>query len=95
MDSDEIVSPQVGAAVALTAIVLSSRTRRWLREGAVYGLAGVLTAGDAIVSFGRGAGRGFQLGAGNGTSAQTGAVARPEDMTESSASGPSTEAPAG
>ena len=94
MDIDEIVSPQVGAAVALTAIVSSSRTRRWLREGAVYGLAGVLTAGNAIVSFGRGASRGFQLGAGKGTSALTGAAAHPEGMTESSANGPSNEEPA-
>jgi hypothetical protein len=94
METDEIVSPEVGAAVALTAIVLSSRTRRWLREGAVYGLAGVLTAGDAIVSFGRGAGRGFRLGAGNGTSTPNGAGARPREIAESSASGLAAEEPA-
>jgi hypothetical protein len=94
MDFDEIVSPEVGAAAAATAIVLSSRTRRWLREGAVYGLAGMLTAGDALLSFGRGVGRGFRLRAGNGTSAQNGDGALPQAIAESSANGPSTEGPA-
>lgn len=91
MDFDEIVSPEVGAAAAATAIVLSSRTRRWLREGAVYGLAGVLTAGDALFSFGRGVGRGVKLRGGNGMSTPNGAGARSREIAESSASGPSAE----
>lgn len=58
MALDDFVDPEVGAAVAATTIVLSSRARRWLHQGAVYGIAGVLTAGDALVSFGRGVQRG-------------------------------------
>jgi len=95
MDIDEIVSPEVGAAAAATALVFSSRTRRWLREGAVYGLAGVLTAGEAVLSFGRGVGRGFKLRAGNGTAMATGAGAHPQAIADSSANGPAAEEPAG
>ncbi len=58
MDADDILNPAVGAAVAITAAVLSPPVRRVVRRGAVYGLAGVLIAGDAISSFAQGVARG-------------------------------------
>ncbi len=58
MDTDDILNPAVGAAVAITAAVLSPPVRRVARRGAVYGLAGVLMAGDAISSFAQGVARG-------------------------------------
>ena len=56
-DSTEM---RVAAAVALTAALFSPRMRGMVRRGVVQGLAGVLTAGDAITSFARGVGRGMQ-----------------------------------
>lgn len=58
MDTDDILNPVVGAAVAITAAVFSPPVRRVVRRGAVYGLAGVLIAGDAISSFTQGVSRG-------------------------------------
>jgi hypothetical protein len=68
-------STDVAVAVAATAVVLSPPVRRLLRRGAAYGLAGVLVAGDAITSFGRGAARGARQAAetaniGDGTAAE-------------------------
>ena len=54
MDFEDVVEPQVAAAVAITAALVSPRVRGWLRKGAVYGIAGALIAGDAVMSFGRG-----------------------------------------
>lgn len=42
--------PEVVVAVAATAAVLPPRVRKALRRGAVYGLAGVLMASDAVSS---------------------------------------------
>jgi hypothetical protein len=51
---------RVATAVAVTATVFSPRVRGMLRRGAVYGLAGVLTAGDMVTAFARGIARGMQ-----------------------------------
>ena len=56
-------SADVAVAVAATAVILSPPVRRVLRRGAAYGLAGILVAGDAITSFGRGAARGVRQAA--------------------------------
>jgi hypothetical protein len=66
---------EVAVAVAATAALASPRVRGVLRRGAVYGLAGLLTAGDMISSFARGAARGAQ---------QTGsaATARVQEATQ-------------
>jgi hypothetical protein len=47
---EDYLESEVVVAVAATAAVLSPRVRSVLRRGAVYGLAGVLRAGDAISS---------------------------------------------
>jgi len=47
---EDYLESEVVVAVAATAAVLSPRVRGVLRRGAVYGLAGVLRAGDAISS---------------------------------------------
>jgi len=60
MAIDEYLESEVVVAVAATAIALTPRTRRLLRRGVVYGLAGALRAGDAVASFGRAAARGAQ-----------------------------------
>ena len=62
MALEDFLDSEVAVAVAATAALASPRVRGVLRRGAVYGLAGVLTAGDMISSFARGAARGAGRG---------------------------------
>jgi len=54
------MEPEVGVAVAVTAAVASPQVRHVLRRGAVYGLAGLLMAGDAVSMLAQGVKRGIQ-----------------------------------
>lgn len=58
MAAEDFLEAEVGVAVAATAVVLSPTVRGWLRKGAVYGLAGVMMAGDALGAAARGVSRG-------------------------------------
>lgn len=60
MAHDDGTEAKVAATAALTAVVFSPRVRDVLRRGAVYGLAGVLTAGDTLWAFARGVSRGVR-----------------------------------
>jgi 2-polyprenyl-6-methoxyphenol hydroxylase-like FAD-dependent oxidoreductase len=51
MEFDDFAQPEVGVAVAITAVAASPSVRKTLRKGAAYGLAGVLLAGDAAHRF--------------------------------------------
>jgi hypothetical protein len=55
MDVEDLFEAEVGLAVAATAAVFSPRTRKIMRRGAVYALAGALKAGDAVAATARGA----------------------------------------
>jgi hypothetical protein len=55
MALEDFMEPEVGIAVAATAALTSPKVRRVLRQGLVYGLAGVLRAGDAVSAAARGA----------------------------------------
>jgi hypothetical protein len=48
---DDFVESEVAVAMAATAALFSPRVRGLLRGGVVYGLAGLLTAGDTIFAF--------------------------------------------
>ena len=48
MAAKDFLESEVAVAVAVTAAVFSPRARRVLRRGLVYGVAGVLKAGDAV-----------------------------------------------
>jgi hypothetical protein len=48
MALDDFLEPEVGVAVVLTAAVASPRVRKTIRQGLVYGLAGLLIAGDKL-----------------------------------------------
>ncbi len=60
MAVEDFLESEVAVAVAATAVIFSPPVRKVLRRGAVYGLAGLLIARDAVVSFGRGVGNGVQ-----------------------------------
>ena len=53
MAVDDFLEPEVAIAVAVTAAVASPPVRKALRRGLVYGLAGLLTAGDKIAEAAR------------------------------------------
>jgi hypothetical protein len=55
-----LIERQVAIAAAATAAALSPEVRDALRKGAVYGLAGVLKAGDVVISAAHGAMEGLQ-----------------------------------
>jgi hypothetical protein len=55
-----LIDDEVLVAVAATTAVLSPRARRAARKGVVYGLAGVLKAGDVAVAAARGAAQAVQ-----------------------------------
>ncbi len=58
MDLEDFWEPEVavtaGIAAVVTAAVASPRVRRAFRQGAVYGLAGLMMAGDRIAGMARG-----------------------------------------
>jgi hypothetical protein len=57
-----LMEREVAMAVAATAAAMSPRAREAVRKGAVYGLAGMLKAGDVVVGTAKGAARGAQQG---------------------------------
>ncbi len=60
MALDDYLEPEIGVAVAATALLASPRLRKMLRRGLVYGMAGVMVAGDTASSMARGMGRGMK-----------------------------------
>jgi hypothetical protein len=55
MAAEDFMESEVALAVAATAALFSPRVRGVVRQGAVYGVAGVLTAGRAVAGVARGA----------------------------------------
>lgn len=60
MALEDFMEPEVAVTAVVTAAVFSPRARKVIRRGLVYGMAGVLIAGDAISSFARSVGQGVQ-----------------------------------
>jgi len=60
MALEDFLEPEVGIAAAVAAAIFSPRARKVIRQGAVYGIAGILVAGDAMASLARGFGQGVQ-----------------------------------
>lgn len=82
MDPEDFLTPEVGITAAVVAAIASPQVRKVVRQGAVYGLAGVLMAGDAIVSFARGVGQGAQhVAQGADGAAATATAAEPAEHT--------------
>jgi hypothetical protein len=58
-----LIEREMLAVVGATAVAVSPKARGIARKGAVYGLAGALTAADLVASTARGAARGAAQGA--------------------------------
>ena len=67
MALEDYLEPEVAIAVAVTAAVASPPVRKALRKAAVYGLAGLMTAGDRIAAIGHGIAETAQQGGGTQT----------------------------
>ena len=65
----DYMESEVGVAVAVTAAVFSPRVRRVVRRGLVYGVAGVLKAGDALAAAAQNAARAAEPPAASAASA--------------------------
>lgn len=79
----DFLESETVVAAGATATALSPRVRRWVRQGAVYGVAGVMTVADTAFGVGRGAARRVPFvggpesdGAGRSSRAQTPSQAR-------------------
>jgi len=81
MALDDYLDSQVAVAVAATAAVLSPRVRGVLRRGAVYGVAGVLTVGDALGGFARSVGHGAQRATADAAPADAATTAETDSAT--------------
>jgi hypothetical protein len=68
MALEDWLESEVALAVAATTVVLSPRARRYVRQGAVYAVAGALKAADVVAA----AGRGVAGGVGSATESVTG-----------------------
>lgn len=60
MEFEDFLEPEIAVVAAATAAITSPQVRRVLRRGVVYGLAGLLVAGDAITTFSKGVQRGVK-----------------------------------
>jgi hypothetical protein len=81
MALEDFMEPEVGVAVAVTAAVASPQVRNVLRRGAVYGLAGILMAGDAVSSLAQGVKRGAQKASSEVTQAAAPETTAPEILS--------------
>ena len=83
MALEDFLESEVAIAVAATAALSSSRVRRVLRRGAVYGVTGVLMASDAISAATRNARTSLATdGTATGTSDRPPAGAEGTDTTQ-------------
>ncbi|HEX4205493.1 MAG TPA: hypothetical protein VHZ51_15130 [Ktedonobacteraceae bacterium] len=60
MALEDFLEPEIAVTAAVAAAVFSPKGRRLLRRGVVYGLSGVLVAGDAVTALSRNVGHGLQ-----------------------------------
>lgn len=74
MALEDYMEPEVAVTAAVAAAVFSPKVRSVIRRGLVYGMAGVLIAGDAISSFARSVGQGVQEAGASATSSARNAM---------------------
>jgi len=60
MEFEDFAEPEIAVTAAVAAAIFSPRARQVMRKGLVYGMAGMLAAGDIVTSFTRSVGQGVQ-----------------------------------
>ncbi len=84
MDPEDFLAPEVGITAAVVAAIFSPRARKVIRQGAVYGMAGLLVAGDTVTSLARSFGQGVrQAGSSMANAAQNTANQAKADVSTS------------
>jgi len=78
MEFEDFAEPEIAVTAAVAAAIFSPRARKVMRKGLVYGMAGMLAAGDIVTSFARSVGQGMQ---------QAGQTAQAAQGTEAQANG--------
>lgn len=92
VELEDFMEPEIAVTAAVAAAITSPRARKVMRKGLVYGMAGILAAGDVIVSFGRSVREGIQHAGEEATPpAQNGGQAREGEEESLSASRRKTE----
>jgi hypothetical protein len=87
MALEDYMEPEVAVTAVVTAAVFSPPVRRVIRRGLVYGMAGVLIAGDAITSFARGVSQGIQEAGASAASAAQNTMNQAKAETTQAATG--------
>jgi len=90
MALEDFLEPEVAATAVVVAAVFSPRARKIIRRGAVYGLAGILVAGDALASAGKSVGRGVQAAGTAASQAASNTVQKAQSATTSTTSSTTT-----
>jgi hypothetical protein len=73
MEIEDFAEPEIAITAAVAAAVFSPRARKVMRKGLVYGMAGVLAAGDAVTSFAQSVGQGVRQASAQTAQASQGA----------------------
>lgn len=93
MALEDYMQPEIAVTAVVTAAVVSPRGRKLIRKGAVYGLAGVLIAGDALGNLTRGITQGVQQAGASVANAAQNVKAQAETKAASVTSTPTVETP--
>jgi len=83
MALEDYLEPEVAVTAVVVAAVFSPRARKVIRRGAVYGLAGILVAGDALATAGKNIGRGVQAAGSAASQAASNTVQQAQAATTS------------
>ena len=78
---EDFADPKIAVTAVVTAAVLSKPGRRLLRQGAVYGIAGVLMARNAVAGLGSGVSRGFRDATSRAAGSVRGITSSAQDVT--------------
>jgi hypothetical protein len=94
MEIEDFAEPEIAVTAALTAALFSPRARKVMRKGLVYGMAGILAAGDVATSFAKSVGQGVQQAGEVAVQEARKTVGQGDEKTEAEASEKAETAPA-
>ena len=81
MALDDYFEPEVAVTAVVTAALFSPRARKLIRRGAVYGIAGLLKAGDAVTALAGNVKQGIQE-TGNGAASKASHTVTKQEKAE-------------
>lgn len=94
MALEDYLEPEIAVTAAVVAVIFSPGARRLIRRGAVYGMAGVLIAGDAVTSMAKSVGQGVQQAGAAAASATQNAANQAKEKASTAENAATTVKPA-